>query len=82
MTRRNFLKIGALFVPAVAAPTIAYSFLTGGASNALVGLGNDDHLQYYNRRDGDLCLTKSMGRLQQWVFSARTGSWELMVCFA
>lgn len=29
MNRRNFLKIGALFVPVVAAPTVAYSFLWG-----------------------------------------------------
>jgi hypothetical protein len=26
-TRRDFLKLGALFVPVVAAPTVAYSFL-------------------------------------------------------
>jgi len=28
-TRRSFLKLGALLVPAVAAPTVAYSFLWG-----------------------------------------------------
>ena len=27
MNRRNFLKMGSLFLPAVAAPTVAYSFL-------------------------------------------------------
>lgn len=27
VTRRDFLKLGALFVPVVAAPTVAYSFL-------------------------------------------------------
>ena len=27
MNRRGFLKLGALFVPVVAAPTVAYSFL-------------------------------------------------------
>ena len=27
MNRRNFLRLGSLFVPAVVAPTVAYSFL-------------------------------------------------------
>ncbi len=29
MNRRNFLKLGSLFVPAVVAPTVAYSFCGG-----------------------------------------------------
>jgi len=32
-TRRDFLKLGALFVPVVAAPTVAYSFLCARSDN-------------------------------------------------
>jgi hypothetical protein len=35
MNRRSFLKVGALFVPAVAAPTVAYSFLWEKPQQAL-----------------------------------------------
>lgn len=36
MNRRNFLKLGSLFVPVVAAPTVAYSFC-GGWQNSEAG---------------------------------------------
>lgn len=49
MNRRSFLKVGALFVPAVAAPAVAYSFLPGDPHAALVGLGSDDHIRYLLR---------------------------------
>lgn len=31
MNRRNFLRLGSLFVPVVVAPTVAYSFCGGWA---------------------------------------------------
>ncbi len=33
MNRRSFLKVGALFVPAAVAPTVAYSFLRAPTSH-------------------------------------------------
>lgn len=36
MNRRNFLKVGALFVPVVAAPTVAYSFLRDKGNSGLI----------------------------------------------
>lgn len=35
-TRRDFLKLGTLFVPVVTAPTVAYSFLWQAPSRALI----------------------------------------------
>lgn len=50
-SRRDFLKLGALFVPALAAPSVVHSFLWAVPSrSALVGLGNDDHLRYEPKR--------------------------------
>ncbi len=54
IARRNFLKLGALFVPA-AAPTVAYSFLCGArggvvVADQLVDFDWDSEMREFERR--------------------------------
>ena len=50
MNRRNFLRLGTLFVPVVAAPTVAYSFCGGWKSP----------------EGGPIIFTKDSVRLHDW----------------
>ncbi len=56
MNRRNFLKLGALFVPVVAAPTVAYSFLWAPSYERADGF--DDFQAVYDAlmRELAICL--------------------------
>jgi hypothetical protein len=48
MNRRNFLKLGALFVPVVAAPTVAYSFIWAKPEPGLPARSLDSFEEIYN----------------------------------
>lgn len=53
MNRRNFLKLGALFVPVAAAPTVAYSFIWARERSPLDEQAEQWNLQRLPGEDDD-----------------------------
>jgi len=56
VNRRSFLKLGALFVPAVAAPTVVYSFLWARQENWLDRFVQDWNIQPRRAHETDEML--------------------------